>query len=63
MKFLYSFKESIKCITANDNTLLAAYSNGLMCLLEIRIGWLQDSFRPHESDILQVSELLVFLRV
>ena len=25
-----------------------------MCLLDIRTGWLQDSFRPHESEILQV---------
>jgi hypothetical protein len=53
------FIGSIKGITANDNTLLAAYSNGLMCLLDIRTGWLQDSFRPHESEILQV-ELINF---
>lgn len=45
----------MKCITASENTLLAGYSNGLMCLLDIRTGWLQDSFRPHESEILQVN--------
>jgi hypothetical protein len=27
--------------------------------IDIRTGWLQDSFRPHESEILQV-ELIKF---
>jgi hypothetical protein len=34
--------------------LLVGFTNGIMCLLDIRSGQLQESFKTHESDLLQL---------
>jgi len=44
---------TIKSISACDNNLLVFFSTGLICLLDIRTGWLIESFKNHDNELIQ----------
>lgn len=52
--YILNLKGSIKSISTSDNLLLVGFSTGLMCLLDMRTGWIQESCKTLDNEILQV---------
>ena len=54
LKTCHAPSGSIKCISTTDNLLLVGFSTGLMCLMDMRNGWIQESFKNLDNEILQL---------
>ncbi|CAF0855447.1 unnamed protein product [Brachionus calyciflorus] len=54
LRTCYAPSGSIKSISASDNLLLVGFSTGLMSLLDMRTGWIQESCKALDNEILQL---------
>lgn len=54
LKTCYAPSGSIKSISTTDNLLLVGFSTGLMSLIDMRTGWIQESCKSLDNEILQL---------
>ena len=61
--YVYEFRTcnapgSIKTLaTIQSNLLLAGFSTGLICVIDMRNGWIVDTWKNHDNEILQLKVL------
>ena len=42
-------------MSASDNMLLVGFSTGLMCMIDLRNGWIIESWKTYDNEIMQVT--------
>ena len=45
----------IKSLAISEHMMLAGFASGLVCAIDLRTGWKQESWKALDCDILQVS--------
>lgn len=44
---------SIKSMSSNEHQLLVSFSTGIMCLVDMRTGWIIETYKSHDNEIVQ----------